>query len=330
VNEAGFEEASAIDRISRLPLSHLSVELGHVYMEDLDPGGENLRRLMQTVAPWAATARRVCETQLNLKNPRISTCFLVDDYFTELISPRELIPQLVGAASACGLQLDYLARESACVEADGTELARLVQDRLVPDPPPSTNGSRPPPSTSGWLCNGERGPQPAAGEAMRKPKWRPPSENGANRHSIFLDVQLWNDSGDQRVWSCPYLAAIWQLLRLGVLRHGGKPITQPKRFEKDFPASWKDMPPITQLTDRPAPFSAYRTFSVMPKRFFPIEDAVRVILSQFDVGQAIRTQMNERAADERSSPINLPAELNDRVEYVFTGQPWSLTPQAAA
>lgn len=330
MNEAGFEEASASDRISGLPLSHLSVELGHVYMEDLDPRGENLRKLMQTVEPWVNTARRVCGDQLKVKNPRISTCFLVDDYFTQLISPREMIPQIVDAASACGMQLDYLVRESACVEADDTEIARLVQDRLVPDPPPTTNGRRPPPSASGWLCNGERSPQSQADEAMHKPRWRAPSENGATRHSIFLDVQLWSDSGDGRLWSCPYLAAVWQLLRLGVLRHTGQPITQPRRFGMEFPTSWKEMPPITQLTDRPAPFSAYRTFSVMPKRFLPIEDAVRVILSQIDVGQAIRTQMKDRAAVENPTPINLPAELNDRIEYVFTGQPWSKNPGAAA
>ena len=47
------------------------------------------------------------------REPRISTCFLVDDYFTQFSSPREVLPMLHEAAAAAGLTIDYLAREDA-------------------------------------------------------------------------------------------------------------------------------------------------------------------------------------------------------------------------
>jgi hypothetical protein len=322
MTEVIFEETSGDERVERLPLAHLSIEIGHLYMEDFKGGKDRLQQLLEAVAPWVHTARESCTRQLWPATPRISTCFLVDDYFTRFSSPKVVVPQIIEAAQAVGLPVDYLAREAACVQADGVELARLVLDRLVPDPPPGTNGGRPPVSDTGWLCNGERSPQPAVSSAMRRTPWRPPSENGANRHSIFIDVQLWEDTEEGRLWSCPYLAAVWQLLRLGVLRHTGKSVATPRTWSGDFPDSWADLPAVTRLTDLPAAFSAFRTFSVLAGRFLPIEHAVRTILSQVDVGRAIRTQMVERAAAERPAPIELPAELIDRIEYAFAGVPW--------
>jgi hypothetical protein len=323
MTEAVFEETSGIERVARLPLAHLSIEIGHLYMEDFKGGRDRLRQLMEQVAPWERTARESCTRQIRPAAARISTCFLVDDYFTQFSSPREAVPQIIEAAAAAGMQVDYLAREAACVRADGVELARLVEGRLVPDPAPGTNGARPPVSSAGWLCNGERSPQQDLSEAMRTATpWRPPSENGANRHSIFLDVQLWEETEGGRLWSCPYLAAVWQLLRLGLLRHVGRQVAQPRVWEGEYPDLWSDLPPITQLTERPAAFSAFRTFSVLAGRFLPIEHAVRTILSQVDVGRALRVQMIERAAAERPKPLALPPEVIDRIEYVFAGTPW--------
>src|SRR6266516_5684925 len=236
MTEVIFEETSGDERVERLPLAHLSIEIGHLYMQDLKGGPDRLQQLLEAVAPWVHTVRDGCARQLRPTTARVSTCFLVDDYFvdeefTRVSSPRVVLPQIIEATRAAGLPVDYLAREAACVRADGVELARLVHDRLVPDPPPGTNGSRPPVTATGWLCNGERSPQPEVNAAMRRTPWRPPSENGANRHSIFVDVQLWEDRDDGRVWSCPYLAAVWQLLRLGVLRNGGKPVAVPQAWD---------------------------------------------------------------------------------------------------
>jgi hypothetical protein len=185
----------------------------------------------------------------------------------------------------------------------------------VADLPTGTTGRRPPLSVSGWLCNGERSPEPA-GEALRTPgPWVPPSENGANRHSIFVDVELWNEPGGVRRWSCAYLAAVWQLLRLGVLRYDGRPVAEPVTVSGPLAESWPEQPPVTRLTDRPAPFAAYRTFSVLGARFLPVEMAVRTILSQYAVDPAVADQVAGRAQREG---LVVPASIVERIEYVLT------------
>src|SRR5207245_1777943 len=78
------------------------------------------------IAPWARTAAEALVPQATGSRPRISTCFLIDDYFTQFSSPAEVIPQLLTAAQRHGLQIDYLARESACARADGVALAELA------------------------------------------------------------------------------------------------------------------------------------------------------------------------------------------------------------
>jgi hypothetical protein len=316
-HEAAFTETSAQPRVERVPFAHLSIELGHLYMEDYEAGIDSLRWHFRQVAPWARAAHEAYAAALGNRRPRVSTCFLVDDYFAPFGSPREIVPQLVEAATECGLRIDYLGRESGCAEADDVDLARLVEGRLVVEPAPDTNGSRPPVTKTGWLCNGLRSPVAGSAEAMGEVVgWRPPAESAANRHSIFLDVELWKEKardGD-RLWSCPYLASVWQLLRLGMLRNFGRPVAVPRAWTGDLPERWDELPAVTQLNPSAAPFCGYRTFSVLAGRFLPIEHAVRTILSQVNVEDAVARQALERSAGEG---LVLPAELVDRVEYAF-------------
>lgn len=315
--DAAFHEAAAERRVASLPLSHLSIELGHLYMEDYAGGQEQLRRQFAQVAPWAEAARASCVDSLPGRRARISTCFLIDDYFTRFSSPDVVIRQLVEAAGACGLRLDYIARESACATADGVAVARLVEGRLVGDPPPDTNGSRPPATESGWLCNGQRSPVTNGLQAMDVPRpWAPPVQNSARSHSIFVDVELWSEHGGRRTWSCAFLAAVWQLLRLGMLRNDGEPVVRPVPAPDKLPNDWDQLPPLIQLTDNAAPFSAYRTVSVLASRFLATEHAVRTVLSQVAVERGVAQQVLDRS---RAEDIVLPPELVDRVDYVFSG-----------
>lgn len=326
--DADFHEASAEHRVASVPLSHLSIELGHLYVEDFADGPEQLRRRFQQVAPWANAARQACVDSVESQHvqpgqrgrparARISTCFLVDDYFTPFSSPAELVPELVAAAREAGLEIDYLARESGCVDADGVALARLVEGRLVADPPPDTNGSRPPAAEVGWLCNGQRSPTSDAAEAMDAVRqWAPPVQNAAHRHSIFVDVQLWDENDALRTWSCPFLAAVWQLLRLGVLRHDGESVAAPRQWEGTLPTDWDKVPAVLRLNSTAAPFSAYRTLSVLSARFLPIEHAVRTILSQVAIDPGVLGQVMSRS---RREGVELPVELVDRIDYIFAG-----------
>ena len=315
-----FIEVSAETKVQSIPLSHVSVELGHFYMEDLTGNPDALRMTFAAVAPWlkaAATPRAIgCGKQ----SVRLSTCFLIDDYFTPFSTPAEMIPLITSAAESEGLRIDYLARESACAQTlpDSTASpADLVLGRLVTEPMPGTTGGRPPLTETGWLTNGQRSPDRSRGEAMTKrlgPLWQPPREIARRRHSIFVDVELWDDREGYRTWSCPMLAAVWQLVRLGLLRKNGRPVIQPQDLAGPWPDSWDEMPAVTRLNADAAAFAAYTTISVLSPRFLAVELAVRTILSQFHGEASILAEVQSRA---KRDGMRLPAELIDRIRYIF-------------
>ena len=309
-----FRELAAEPKVDSVGLSHLSLELGHLYMEDFAAGPDRLDTQFARVAPRARTAMAAVEHPATGSRPRISTCFLIDDYFTQLSSPAEVVPQLLAVAEKHGLAIDYLARESACAHADGVELAELVAARLTELPLPGANGSRPPVLKSGWLSNGQRSPDNGA-EAMRRRDWAPAKEIGARNHSVFMDVELWHDRTQPRLYSCAFLAAVWQLLRLGVVRNNGANVVHPVPHDGGpFPATWAELPPITKLRANATPFCAYQTFSVLPKRFLQVEAAVRVVLAQTAIQQEVLDQLTERATRDG---VDLPADIDDRIEYAF-------------
>ncbi|MCE7011031.1 SCO2522 family protein [Kibdelosporangium philippinense] len=306
--DATFREAAAEPRLESERFSHVSVELGHIYMEDFAAGAERLRTMLSGVARWVEVA-----SQTDAAKPRVSTSFMIDDYFSLYSTPAKVLPMLLDVAHDCGLSIDYLARESACAVFDGVPLAELVEARLIPVPPVGTNGSRPLATEIGWLSNGER--TPADSEAMRRSAWKPPVEIGARNHSVFVDVELWSKVKDgKRKWSCAFLAAVWQLMRLGLIRDQGRAVVHPRPWDGDFPAAWDELPAITQLNPRAKPFAAYRTFSVLPSRFLQVELAVRTILSQVAMDPALLDHIINRATGE---DMRIPAELIDRVGYVF-------------
>ncbi|MGW4020635.1 SCO2522 family protein [Streptomyces sp. NPDC005009] len=316
MTEAVFRETAAEPRTQAVPLSHLSLELGHLYMEDFEAGPGHLRRHFERVRPWAEAARATVAATGG-KRPRISTCFLIDDYFTRFSAPAEVVPMLLEEAERAGLVVDYLARESGCAVAGKTPVAEAVAGRIVEAPPPGSYGLRPPAAQTGWLANGERGPVARAPQAMKKtPAWQPPKETAARRHSVFLDVELWDDGPDgHRTWSCPFLAAVWQLARLGLLRNEGEAVLVPQpHTASGFPDDWDELPPLLRLNPRAAPFAAYRTCSVLPSRFLPVEHAVRVILDQIEVDPGALAQTVERSARENTA---VPGSVADRISYVF-------------
>jgi hypothetical protein len=310
-----FLESSADLKVESLPLSHVSVELGHLYMEDLARGEPALRDTFAAVAPWVRAAE-VPRSVGSVKQPvRISTCFLIDDYFSRFSTPAELVPMVTSAAESEGLRIDYLARESACAQTRDSRAALLVLGRLVTEPEAGTTGGRPPLTETGWLTNGQRSPNTSRGEAMAKREpWRPPQESARRRHSIFVDIELWDERDGHKTWSCPMLAAVWQLIRLGLLRDQGRPVLTPQDWTDPWPDDWEEMPAITRLNRGAAAFTAYTTLSVLSPRFLPVELAVRTILSQFLPEGPVLGETDARAARDG---MQLPVELVDRIRYVF-------------
>ncbi|MFB9235799.1 SCO2522 family protein [Plantactinospora siamensis] len=318
--DVSFREAAAVPRTEGVAFAHLSVELGHIYAEDFGDGCRELRQKFERIAELASVMPALARRGLPAgRRPRISTCFLVDDYFHRFGTPAETIPRVQEAAAEYGLVLDYVARESSFARHEDVELAQLVVDTLVVEPPRHTTGSRPPLGESGWLSNGQRSPGHVDAPAMTLPApWSPPLQSGDLRHSIFVDLELWSDAPNGRTWSCALLAAVWQMARLGVLRHRGETIAQPYRLSpaEPLPAGWDELPAIVQLNPAAAPFCAYRTATLMDTHYLPVEQAVRTILGQVAVPPAVARQVAERA---RGEGVELPAELVDRLSYVFIG-----------
>ena len=252
----------------------------------------------------------------------MSTCFLVDDYTTRFSTPGTVVEDLRRAAAQSAVGLDYVVRQSLCAETDGIDVARLAADRIVEEPAPATTGSRPPATEGGWLSNGQRSPASGAASAMAATSslWRPPVETFPNRHSVFVDVQLWDDDGDRRVWSGAFLSAVWQLLRLGLLRHRGAGIVHPAAAGPWLAAGrtddWDAMPAVLQLNQRATPFAAYRTYSVASSWDLPVEHAVRTILNQVAVEGAVAAQLWNRS---RAEGIMVPQEIVRRIGYIFEG-----------
>ncbi len=310
-----FRETSADLKIESVPLSHVSVELGHLYMEDLAEGETAIRNTFAAVAPWVRAAQSPQAIGCEKPVVRMSTCFLIDDYFNQFSSPAEVIPMVVSAAQSQGLRIDYLARESACARTQDSLPADLVLGRLVTEPIMGTTGARPPLTETGWLTNGQRSPSTSRGEAMTKPMtWRPPRESARRRHSIFVDVELWDDHEGRRIWSCPMLAAVWQLARLGLLRDHGRPVLVPQDWTGSWPDNWAALPAITRLDPSAPAFAAYTTLSALSPRFLPVELAVRTILSQFAGDPTVLAETRARAARDG---MRVPPELVDRIRYVF-------------
>ncbi|MGV9286287.1 SCO2522 family protein [Streptomyces sp. NPDC003719] len=317
MTETGFRETAAEPRTEAVPLAHLSLELGHLYMEDFEAGPERLREHFTQVQPWVAAARAAAAARTGGKRARISTCFLIDDYFARFSTPAEVVPMLLAEAERAGLTVDYLARESGCAVTGKVPVAEAVAGRIVESPPPGSYGLRPPATQSGWLANGERSPVARAPQAMKRAvAWQPPRETAARRHSVFLDVELWSDDADgQRTWSCPFLAAVWQLARLGLLRNQGEAVLVPQPHTgPGFPDDWDDLPSLLRLNPRADPFAAYRACSVLPNRFLPVEHAVRVILDQIEADPDALDQVAKRSAGER---MPVPDSVADRISYVY-------------
>ena len=333
VVDVSYQEMTQTAKVDAVPLGHLSVETGHLYLDDFSDGDRKIAQQLEQAAPWLDAANRRIRKRFG-RNARISTCFLVDDYTPsrsalEQPKPFEVVDIVVAAAEQAGFKIDYLAREAGCAVAcerpysgprDQSALADIVAGLIVEEAAVGANGSRPPTDQTGWLSNGER--SPAVAVAMDAPDWEPPEEFGKFRHSVFVDIELWNFDNSvphsERQYSCALLSAVWQLLRLGLLRNAGKAVAKPYRFgpSEALPDLWSQLPSITQLTPDAAPFAAYQALSVLPPHFRAAEHAAEIIIDHLRFDGAVLKQTADRARDE-TSPVTLPDNPVGRMSHLF-------------
>lgn len=297
-------------------LADVSLEFAHLYLADTSPerAVEQARREARFVEPLLERFRA--------DGLGVSTTVLVDDTGStgaadEPSAVDEATERILGASAAAGLEVDYVVRESVCASTLGQLL-----ETFFPEEPPEGAGQLgtsdlvpvvdPVEQDARWLTNGEpgrfRAPLPVRkrARAQRDPDGeserpvRRTGSRGSRTHAIHLDVELWSRHrsaapGPSTVWSCPMLAAWWQLLRLGAPERG---------------TAGHHLAPQAR-TSRSQPFAAHATLTVLPPSFLGVEHAVRTILSRVVVPADWLPWRASREPDD--------LEHLDRMSYVFAG-----------
>ena len=112
-----FREHHRGTTVKELSLSHLSIEVGHFYMKDLENGEEPILAQFKRVKPWLEAAKASAVSGGSTR--RVSTCFLIDDYFHSWPDAPEIMEKLLRLSDQAGVTIDYVARESACARRKG-------------------------------------------------------------------------------------------------------------------------------------------------------------------------------------------------------------------
>lgn len=269
-----------------MKFAQLSVELGHLYISALgleknatklsDFAREAInRRIDRTYAAVAPIVKRYRDA-----GKMVSTTILIDDYFMDphLTAIKQQISGYVRTScEEAEIPLDYIVYESALA----VDVDRLYK-RLIEFPKyGSGSAGRDTDPTMQWLDNGQpgRAVQTVAMDARlglgadrdaSDPVDRLGTAYGVRggKHSLHVDVELYSDAPSGRIWSCPILAAWWQLVRLGMLRDSdGNP----------------RLPPDTVPISSNSALCAKRTLTALSPEFLEIEAAVRAILTQANI-----------------------------------------------
>lgn len=282
-----------------------SIEVGHMYLDRMDNS---------TILHEASqAARQLAELAGSGRAEWASLIVLIDDYNRYSDPwvgwhPQDAQQAVVEAFAQKGLALDHVVLESSLAESVEQMLVFLVPEPRRGDG--SLAGSHEPPlwlEEGGWLSNGDapRPPldyqKPARGVLIDSTTYEPPRPvlgEPRHRHRIALDVQLWSEDADARIWACPALAAWWQLVRLGALDYlEGRLGVVPDR---------------TWSRPEARPLSAKETITFLPLQYIEIEHAAWNILRQIVLPDGWAKTLRLAGGD-----LPIRAHL-DRISYMFT------------
>jgi hypothetical protein len=291
------------------PFAHVSIEVGHFEPESFRRGVHHFANRLERVRPWLAAARTAWPGRQSKAST--STCFLIDDYAEPIRPPSKVIPRLLEAARQCGITIDYLVRESALAEPTGPSVAEFVEKQMERKFLTTRRDAPPSPSAAEWLSDGAHWPPPPSAD---DPAVNDVTET-VSPNSILLDAELWAENVSGRQWSCSFLAAVWQLSRLGLLSDMSRSYLAPQKWDENGAMpGWNDLPPVMQINDHAAPFQAYRTVSILGTRYLRVETAVRAILKQVHIEAGALELI---AAHSQREDIELPGQVADRINYIF-------------
>lgn len=205
----------------------------------------------------ARNVRSTIDTRARRRQPT-SLVVMLDDYFLTGKPARverivtEAQDTIVAAAADVGLTIDLVVRESAMATVAERALALIEPGRVV----------------DGIL-----------------------QANSPYRRFGVDEVPLWTTDDDGgRQWTCPYLAAVWQLVRLGLLALDGALVHQ---VHPDEPAA------VGVATEE--------TLTLLSSRYLATEAAVQAICATL-ASDALRNQVAAKA-----SHLFVPAAESDEV-----------------
>lgn len=277
----------------------LSVEVGHLYLDTMTE--ESIRRSAREAQLWIPALLK----QKEWNGRCISICVLIDNYhpfqrgkdaYTEVSAP-EAIVKIFGEG---GVVVDHVVWEKACAD-DVAVLKDLIEAE-----PRQGAGSRVGEiqqtiydKTRGWLSNGIVSRDHVVGDSSGLLQHRAPTPRADSdpryTHAISLDVEMWSHKDDHVEWSCPMLAAWWQLVRLGALHQlNGHPEPAGTWSRKDA-----------------EPLHAKRTLTLLSTKYLEVEHAVWNILRQVALPDSWLGGLQEGA-----ETLGLRAHL-DRIAYQF-------------
>ena len=108
--DVSYDEVTQTAKVDAVPLGHLSVETGHLYLDDFAGGDRQVARQLEAAAPWLEAAGKRIRKRFG-RGARISTCFLVDDYTPSASAadrpkPSDVCDMVTTAADQAGFQVD--------------------------------------------------------------------------------------------------------------------------------------------------------------------------------------------------------------------------------
>ena len=276
----------------------VSVEYAHLYLRGLDE--DAVRRSVRAARTWLSPL----VAEMESRGRRVSKVVMLDDYFTQDEDVvRDAHDLLLRVCAEEGMSPDWVARESLLATSADQLLEALVR------PPEFGDGSRRPQERlhESWLSNGQprRDAVDADDDLMvtladpvltSQPQERTaPSRVTPANHAIHLDVEMHKTGRRGTSYSCPLLAAWWQLARLGLHAPPGL---------------------VVPVERRGIPFAAKRTITVLDARFIEVEHAVRTILDHVELSDQWVSRLTLRGED-----VGVRGHL-DRLAYLFVPSGW--------
>lgn len=280
----------------------VSFEVAHLYLGD--------RAIEQTIERYADAARTWAlpiVSQMREDGDTVSVVVFLDDYTDtkgEIHPADQVRERVVAALQERGLKVDYVALESECAKSAHI-LATCIEPAPVQGDGSVTRNAKQVAFTDGHFVHYFGHSVRAAGAIAEYYGMGPRSFE--QRTDIGLRVRLHGETGGD--FTCPAVAAWWQLIRLGALLG----VSETRAEEEGYKLSQiEGAPHGTWARPKAAPFIAKRTVTLLPPAYIGVEHAVQVLLDNAGLPERLQKSLGITARGEK-----IAAAPRDRISYLF-------------